>query len=139
MPPVAARARPKRHGRKASASTASTASTAETSTGTEGNVDGVGRVAKLVLSGNLPVFQRNRVGLHLRGRCRRLRHCGRVLHRRFGDSLLLAAGPDDTNRSSDLEGSRSTEVTRADQNAYVRGEIELEELGERVRARYGLM
>lgn len=45
---------------------------------------------------------------------------------------------DDARRSSELEGSRSTDATRADQDAYVRGEIEIEELGARVRARYGL-
>nr|WP_174267985.1 antitoxin VbhA family protein [Nocardioides zeae] len=37
-----------------------------------------------------------------------------------------------------LEGSSSTEATRADQDAYVRGEIDVEQLGSRVRARYGL-
>lgn len=45
---------------------------------------------------------------------------------------------EEARRSSELEGSRSTEETRADQDAYVRDEIDLEELGERVRARYGL-
>lgn len=44
----------------------------------------------------------------------------------------------DARRTSELEGSRSTDETRADQDAYVRGEIDIEELGERVRARYGL-
>ena len=40
--------------------------------------------------------------------------------------------------SSGLEGARSTEVTRAAQDAHVRGEIDLAELGARVRARYNL-
>ena len=39
----------------------------------------------------------------------------------------------------DYAGStRSTDVSRADQDAYVRGEIDIVRLGERVRARYGL-
>ena len=45
---------------------------------------------------------------------------------------------EDARRSSELEGSRSTEATRADQDAYVRGEIDVDQLGQRVRARYGL-
>ncbi|MFE3442183.1 antitoxin VbhA family protein [Nocardia sp. NPDC059180] len=40
--------------------------------------------------------------------------------------------------TSELEGERSTEVTRADQDAYVRGEIDVAQLGARVRARYNL-
>lgn len=44
----------------------------------------------------------------------------------------------DARRSSELEGAPSTEATRADQDAYVRGEIDIDQLGERVRARYGL-
>ena len=40
--------------------------------------------------------------------------------------------------TSELEGARSTEVIRADQDAYVRGEIDIEQLGARVRARYNL-
>lgn len=40
--------------------------------------------------------------------------------------------------TSELEGSRSTDVTRADQDAYVRGEIDIKQLGSRVRARYNL-
>lgn len=44
----------------------------------------------------------------------------------------------EARRSSELEGSRSSEATRADQDAYVRGEIDIDQLGERVRARYGL-
>jgi hypothetical protein len=39
---------------------------------------------------------------------------------------------------SALEGARSTEATRADQDAYVRGEIDIAELGHRVRSRYGV-
>lgn len=45
---------------------------------------------------------------------------------------------DDARKSSELEGSRSTDATRADQDAYVRGEIDIEQLGRRVRERYGL-
>lgn len=44
----------------------------------------------------------------------------------------------DARRTSELEGSRSTDATRADQDAYVRGEIDVNQLGARVRARYGL-
>ncbi|WP_342661656.1 hypothetical protein Rruber_05467 (plasmid) [Rhodococcus ruber] len=40
--------------------------------------------------------------------------------------------------TSELEGARSTEATRADQDAYVRGEIDIAQLGARVRARYNL-
>ena len=40
--------------------------------------------------------------------------------------------------TSELEGARSTDVTRADQDAYVRGEIDIKQLGARVRARYNL-
>lgn len=40
--------------------------------------------------------------------------------------------------TSALEGARSTEATRADQDDYVRGEINISELGARVRARYNL-
>lgn len=40
--------------------------------------------------------------------------------------------------TSELEGARSTAATRADQDAYVRGEIDIAQLGERVRARYKL-
>ncbi|QSM91819.1 antitoxin VbhA family protein [Mycobacteroides abscessus subsp. bolletii] len=39
-------------------------------------------------------------------------------------------------RSTELEGSRSTDATRADQDAYVRGTITATELVERVRRRY---
>lgn len=45
----------------------------------------------------------------------------------------------DARRTSELEGSSSTEATRADQDAYVRGEIDVDQLGQRVRARYGLV
>lgn len=45
---------------------------------------------------------------------------------------------EDARRTSELEGSRSTDATRADQDAYVRGEIDIEQLGHRVRERYGL-
>ncbi len=45
---------------------------------------------------------------------------------------------DDARKSSELEGSRSTDATRADQDAYVKGEIDIEQLGHRVRERYGL-
>jgi len=41
-------------------------------------------------------------------------------------------------QTNQLEGTRSTDATRADQDAYVRGEIDVEQLGSRVRARYGL-
>lgn len=39
-------------------------------------------------------------------------------------------------RSSELEGARSTDATRADQLAYARGAISVIELGERVRSRH---
>lgn len=45
---------------------------------------------------------------------------------------------DDARRTSELEGGRSTDATRADQDAYVRGEIDINQLGDRVRSRYGL-
>ena len=38
--------------------------------------------------------------------------------------------------STELEGSRSTDATRADQDAYARGTIPAAELGARVRRRY---
>ncbi|WP_240339907.1 hypothetical protein [Nocardioides sp. SYSU D00038] len=37
-----------------------------------------------------------------------------------------------------MEGSRSSDATRADQDGFVRGEIDARQLGERVRARYHL-
>lgn len=42
-------------------------------------------------------------------------------------------------RSTELEGSRSTNATRADQVAYVRGTITAAELRDRVRRRYNLL
>ena len=44
----------------------------------------------------------------------------------------------DARHTSELEGSHSTLATRADQDAYKRGEIEVDQLSQRVRARYGL-
>lgn len=41
-------------------------------------------------------------------------------------------------RSTELEGSRSTNATRADQDAYARGTITAAELGDRVRRRYNV-
>ncbi len=41
-------------------------------------------------------------------------------------------------RGTELEGSASTDATRADQVAYARGRITLAELGDRVRRRYNL-
>jgi len=41
-------------------------------------------------------------------------------------------------RSSELEGSRSTAATRADQDDYVGGVITAAELGDRVRRRYSI-
>lgn len=41
-------------------------------------------------------------------------------------------------RSTELEGSRSTNATRADQDAYSRGTITAAELGDRVRRRYNV-
>nr|WP_234816939.1 MULTISPECIES: hypothetical protein [Mycolicibacterium] len=41
-------------------------------------------------------------------------------------------------RSSELEGSRSTDATRADQVAYARGSITAAELTDRVRRRYNV-
>ncbi|TMS51133.1 hypothetical protein [Mycobacterium sp. DBP42] len=41
-------------------------------------------------------------------------------------------------RSSELEGARSTEATRDDQDAYVRGTITAAELTDRVRRRYNI-
>lgn len=46
---------------------------------------------------------------------------------------------EDARRSSELEGSRSTDETRSDQDAYVRGEIDIDQLGALVRERYGLI
>lgn len=41
-------------------------------------------------------------------------------------------------RSTELEGSRSTNATRADQLAYARGSITAAQLGDRVRRRYNV-
>lgn len=41
-------------------------------------------------------------------------------------------------RSTELEGSRSTDATRADQVAYARGSINAAELAHRVRRRYNV-
>ena len=41
-------------------------------------------------------------------------------------------------RSTELEGSRSTNATRADQVAYARGAITAAELRDRVRRRYNV-
>lgn len=41
-------------------------------------------------------------------------------------------------RSTELEGSRSTDATRADQLAYARGSITASELRDRVRRRYNV-
>jgi len=41
-------------------------------------------------------------------------------------------------RSSELEGSRSTDPTRTDQDAYACGRITAAELGDRVRRRYNV-
>jgi len=41
-------------------------------------------------------------------------------------------------RSTELEGSRSTDATRADQDAYARGAMTAAELGDRVRRRYNV-
>ena len=41
-------------------------------------------------------------------------------------------------RSTELEGSRSTNATRADQDAYVSGTITAAELRDRVRRRYNI-
>ena len=45
---------------------------------------------------------------------------------------------EDARRSSELEGSRSSDATRADQDAFVHREIDAGQLVERVRARYRL-
>ncbi|ABL06248.1 conserved hypothetical protein [Mycobacterium ulcerans Agy99] len=43
-----------------------------------------------------------------------------------------------TRRNTELEGTRSTAATRADQDDYARGKITAAELGERVRRRYNI-
>ena len=45
---------------------------------------------------------------------------------------------DDVRHSSAMEGLRSSEAAHADQDAYARGEITLDELDARSRARHGL-
>lgn len=55
-----------------------------------------------------------------------------------GDLADRRRSIDDARRSSELEGSQSTEATRTDQDAYIRGEIDIAGLGQRVRERYGL-
>lgn len=44
----------------------------------------------------------------------------------------------DARHASELEGGQSTSDTRRDQDAYVRGEIDVTQLGARVKSRYGL-
>ncbi len=39
--------------------------------------------------------------------------------------------------STEMEGGRSSDEARADQDAYVRGEIGIDELGARIKARNG--
>ena len=39
--------------------------------------------------------------------------------------------------STEMEGGRSSDEARADQDAYVRGELTVEELGVRLKARHG--
>ncbi|WP_176224777.1 antitoxin VbhA family protein [Rhodococcus sp. 1168] len=57
--------------------------------------------------------------------------------RRAGDR---ARAVDAARTSCALEGGRSTDATtRADQEAYVRGEIDIVELGCRVRGRYNVL
>lgn len=46
---------------------------------------------------------------------------------------------EDARRSSELEGSRSSDATRDDQDAFVHGEIDAGQLVERARARYRLV
>lgn len=59
-----------------------------------------------------------------------------ALRRRTGDR---ARAIDAARTSSALEGGRSTDATRADQEAYVRGDINIGELGSRVRGRYNVL
>ena len=54
-----------------------------------------------------------------------------MLHRQ--PSASRARAMDAARTSSALDGGRSTDETRADQDAYVRGEIDIGELGYRVR------
>lgn len=41
--------------------------------------------------------------------------------------------------SGEMEGLSVTEATRADADKYVAGELDLDELAEKVRARYGIV
>lgn len=45
---------------------------------------------------------------------------------------------DDARHSAALEGQEVSAATHGDQEAYVEGRIGLDELGRRVRARYGI-
>lgn len=45
---------------------------------------------------------------------------------------------DDARHSAALEGRKVTAATHEDQEAYVEGRIDLDELGRRVRERYGI-
>ncbi len=40
--------------------------------------------------------------------------------------------------STEMEGGQSSDAARADQDAYVRGELAVEELVKRAKARYGI-
>lgn len=53
--------------------------------------------------------------------------------------MIVRGAIDAARISSALEGGRSTNATRADQEAYVRGEIDMGELGRRVRGRYNVL
>ncbi|AWR20769.1 antitoxin VbhA family protein [Aurantimicrobium photophilum] len=59
-------------------------------------------------------------------------------NKRDDELFLRERAISDARISSELEGSQSTVATRGDQDAYVRGEISLTQLSERVRSRYGL-
>ncbi|QDQ97546.1 hypothetical protein [Tomitella fengzijianii] len=60
------------------------------------------------------------------------------IRRPADDRATRARAINAARTTSELEGGRSTEVTRADQDAYVRGEIDIDQLGDRVRARYNI-
>lgn len=45
---------------------------------------------------------------------------------------------DEARHSIVMEGGQVTAATRADEEAYVGGHIDLDELGQRVRSRYGV-
>lgn len=55
------------------------------------------------------------------------------------DRHQRARAIDAARPTSELEGARSTSATRADQDAYVRGEIDIRQLGVKVRARYNIL